>query len=54
MVLQKKVHDIEAMEAKLKATKSQLQLLMQRIVDKPEGMACADNARRVLDEMQKR
>lgn len=53
VVLQKKVHDIEAMEAKLKATKAQLQLLMQRIADKPEGMACADNARRVLDEMQK-
>lgn len=49
--LQKKIADIEAMEQKLKASKRQLRALVQRIQNKPEGMDCADNARRVLDEM---
>lgn len=49
--LQKKIADIEVMEQKLKASKRQLRALVQRIQNKPEGMDCADNARRVLDEM---
>lgn len=51
-MLQKKIHDIEAMEAKLRATKSQLQMLVHRIENKPEGMDCADNAKRVLNELK--
>lgn len=51
-MLQKKIHDIEAMEAKLRANKSQLQMLVHRIENKPEGMDCADNAKRVLNELK--
>lgn len=51
-MLQKKIHDIEAMEAKLRATKSQLQMLVHRIENQPEGMDCADNAKRVLNELK--
>lgn len=51
-MLQKKIQDIEAMEAKLRATKSQLQMLVHRIENKPEGMDCADNAKRVLNELK--
>jgi DNA-binding transcriptional MerR regulator len=49
--LEKKIADIEAMEHKLRASKMQLRALVQRIQNKPEGMDCADNARRVLDDM---
>lgn len=50
LALNKKVADIEAMEARLKESKNQLVALIQFITDKPEGMACADNAKRVLKE----
>lgn len=49
--LEKKISDIEALEQKLKASKRQLRALVRRIQNKPEGMDCADNARRVLDDM---
>lgn len=49
--LEKKISDIEALEQKLKASKLQLQALVRRIQDKPDGMDCADNARRLLGDM---
>ena len=47
--LTKKITDIEAMEVRLAQSKAQLRALMQMIDAKPEGMACQDNAVRVLD-----
>ncbi len=47
--LTKKITDIEAMEVRLAQSKAQLRALMQMIDAKPEGMACEDNAVRVLD-----
>lgn len=51
IILNKKISDIEAMEQQLQATKLQLRALVRRIQDKPDGMDCVDNARRVLDDM---
>ncbi len=48
--LEKKVADIEAMEARLKESKTQLVELIHYINNKPEGMDCADNAKRLLEE----
>lgn len=47
--LRAKVRDIEAMEVKLAQNKSHLQTLIQLIDAKPDGMACEDNAVRVMD-----
>lgn len=51
--LQKKIADIEAMEQQLAQSRAHLQSLIETINAKPEGMACADNARRVLGEIGK-
>lgn len=48
-ILNKKIGDIEAMEVRLAQSKAQLRALMQMIDAKPEGMACEDNAIRVMD-----
>ena len=48
-VLNKKIGDIEAMEVRLAQSKAQLRALIQMIDAKPEGMACEDNAIRVMD-----
>lgn len=47
--LNKKIGDIEAMEVRLAQSKAQLRALIQMIDAKPEGMACEDNAIRVMD-----
>ena len=48
-ILNKKIGDIEAMEVRLAQSKAQLRALIQMIDAKPEGMACEDNAIRVMD-----
>lgn len=48
-ILNKKIGDIEAMEVRLAQSKAQLRALIQMIDAKPEGMACEDNAMRVMD-----
>lgn len=49
--LRKKINDIEGMEVKLAQNKANLLSLIQLIDSKPEGMACQDNAVRVMDTM---
>jgi DNA-binding transcriptional MerR regulator len=46
--LHRKVADIEAMEVKLAQNKAQLMAVLHLIDTKPEDMACAENASRVL------
>lgn len=48
-ILSKKIGDIETMEVRLAQSKAQLRALIQMIDAKPEGMACEDNAIRVMD-----
>lgn len=50
-VLRRKVADIEALEARLARSKLQLLGLISDIEAKPDDMACADNARRVLSRL---
>lgn len=50
-MLHKKIADIEAMQARLAQSKTDLQTLVQLIEAKPEDMACGDNARRVMVSM---
>lgn len=47
--LKRKIDDIESMEARLARSKTQLHALIELIDSKPEGMACVDNAVRVMD-----
>lgn len=49
--LQRKIDDIEVMEVRLAQSKAQLRSLIELINSKPEGMACADNALRVMDSV---
>jgi hypothetical protein len=47
-VLQRKVTEIEALEAHLAENRAHLIALIDDIQNKPEGMDCTDNARRLL------
>lgn len=47
--LQGKIRDIESMEVRLAQNKAHLLTLIQMIEAKPDGMACSDNAVRVMD-----
>lgn len=49
--LQRKVQDIEALQAQLAQSKAHLVALMAQIESKPAGIDCATNARRVLSRM---
>ena len=49
--LRRKIADIEAMEVRLAQNKEQLRGLVDMIDAKPEGMACGDNALRVMDSV---
>lgn len=49
--LRNKIRDIEALEARLAASKQQMVVLLGAIENKPDDMACVDNARRVLSEV---
>ncbi len=51
VALRKKIQDIESMEVRLAQNKAHLQSLIQLIDAKPDDMACADNAVRVMDRM---
>lgn len=49
--LRSKVSDIELMEQQLAQNKANLLLLIKLIDAKPDGLACKDNAARVMDSM---
>lgn len=49
--LQDKLRDIEAMERRLAHNKAQLLALIDMIEAKPDGMACGDNAVRVMENV---
>ncbi|WP_462154440.1 MerR family transcriptional regulator [Pseudoalteromonas piscicida] len=49
--LRQKLADIELMEKKLADNKRQLNSILNDIEAKPEDMACADNAKRVISQM---
>jgi DNA-binding transcriptional MerR regulator len=51
--LHNKIADIEAMENQLRQSKAHLKALIHSIRNKPEGMDCAGNAKRVFDDMQR-
>ncbi|WP_020653013.1 MerR family transcriptional regulator [Massilia niastensis] len=50
-MLHKKLDDIESMEVRLAQNKAHLRSLIELINSKPEGMACKDNASRVMDSV---
>jgi DNA-binding transcriptional MerR regulator len=52
--LRRKVADIARMEKRLAQSKKQLSALIRKIEVKPDGMGCADNTRRLLEEFVKR
>jgi DNA-binding transcriptional MerR regulator len=48
--LRRKIAGIEQMEKQLSESKRQLQALIRKIDGKPDGMGCADKAKRLLKE----
>ncbi len=52
--LRRKVKEIEAMQARLAETKTQLVALIKEIEARPDGIDCVANAQRVLSEMKRR
>jgi DNA-binding transcriptional MerR regulator len=48
--LRRKIVDIEQMEKRLGQSKKELQALIRKIELKPDGVACAENTRRLLKE----
>lgn len=50
--LQRKVKEIEALESRLRSSRANLTALIADIQNKPEGLSCTDNARRVLDRVR--
>lgn len=52
--LRKKLGDIESMERRLAESKANILSLIDLIDSKPEGMACEDNAVRVMDSVKNR
>lgn len=50
--LQRKVQQIEAMQQHLAQNKAQLLGLIENIQARPDGMACEDNAQRVLKSLK--
>jgi DNA-binding transcriptional MerR regulator len=49
-VLRRKVADIEQMQRRLGQSKRQLGALIRKIEGKPDGLACAENTKRLLKE----
>jgi DNA-binding transcriptional MerR regulator len=49
--LKRKIEEIESMEVRLAQNKAQLFSLIDLIDSRPEGMACKDNAARVMDSV---
>ncbi|HUE92530.1 MerR family transcriptional regulator [Pseudomonas sp.] len=50
--LQRKIAEIEVMQQRLAQNKAQLLNIIATIESKPEGMACSDNAERVLANLR--
>ena len=50
--LKRKVEEIEALQQRLARNKEQLLLVIDSIQSKPEGMPCADNTQRVLNQLR--
>ncbi|MEW9901753.1 MerR family transcriptional regulator [Pseudomonas putida] len=50
--LKRKVEEIEVLQQQLARNKAQLLLVIDGIQGKPEGMACADNTQRVLNQLR--
>lgn len=50
--LQRKVGEIEAMQQRLVHNKTQLLNIIASIEGKPEGMPCAENAKRVMAQLR--
>ena len=50
--LRRKVADIEAMQQRLAQSKAHLLTIIEGVESKPDGMACSDNAERVLAALQ--
>jgi DNA-binding transcriptional MerR regulator len=50
--LQRKIAEIEAMQQRLAQNKAQLLNIIASIESKPEGMACSENAERVLANLR--
>lgn len=50
--LKRKVEEIEALQQQLARNKAQLLLVIDDVQSKPEGMACADNTQRVLNQLR--
>ncbi|MFJ3485731.1 MerR family transcriptional regulator [Pseudomonas sp. NPDC090202] len=50
--LKRKVAEIEELQTRLQQSKAQLLATIDSIENRPEGMGCADNARRLLKAMK--
>ncbi len=50
--LQRKVVEIEAMQQRLAQNKAQLLAIIASIEDKPAGMPCTENAKRVMAQLR--
>ncbi|MCI0913345.1 MerR family transcriptional regulator [Pseudomonas putida] len=50
--LKQKVEEITVLEQRLAQNKAQLLLVIKGIEDKPEGMACADNAQMLINRLR--
>ena len=50
--LKAKVADIDALQERLKQSKAQLLAAIDSIESRPEGISCADNKKRVLDQLR--
>lgn len=50
--LKRKVEEIDVLQQQLARNKAQLLLVIDGIQGKPEGMACADNTQRVLNQLR--
>jgi len=50
--LRRKVGEIEVLQKRLEQNKAQLLVAIEGIESKPEGMQCADNTPRVLEQLR--
>jgi DNA-binding transcriptional MerR regulator len=52
--LKQKIVDIEALQERLKENRAQLIFAIKSIENRPDGLTCADNTKRVFDTLRKR
>lgn len=52
--LKQKVSEIEILQKRLKQNKAQLLIAIDSIENRPSGIECADNTKRVLDRLRKK